>query len=160
MTIAEWSRLCWCFWYFIICPTIKSLRKYRISPSALPSLSSFPSLQLSDTLVGVEPRFRHINWGLRSLLHLPFQEAALTSHLAVLFTSSFATFPFCSLIFVRRSVMMPYDILSLNWYSLRYLLRPVMLWVFALPAQTPTHSVVIFICDWMRAVRRMSQEYV
>lgn len=130
----------------------------------LTSLFSFPATGWYFFLGGwgvvVVSGFRHINYGLYSLLHLPFQEAASTSHLVVLFTSSFATFPFCSLIFVMHSVMMPYDILSLNWYSLWYLLRPVMLWLFVLPVQTPTRGVVIFICDWVQAVCWMSQEYV
>jgi len=122
---------------------------FIISPSFLPSLPYSLSLQLVYTLGGRRGGavFRHINCGLHTLLHLPVQKATSTSHLVVLFTSSFAAFPFCSLIFVTHGVMMPYDILSLKWYSLWYLLRPVMLWVLALPVQTPTRGLVMFICD-------------
>lgn len=113
----EWSRLCRCLLCFIIRLNIKSLRIFIISLSFLLSLCSSRSLQLVDTLFFLGGTgFRHINCGLHRLLHLPFQEAASASHLVVLFTSRFATFPFCSLIFVMHGVMMPHDILSLNWY--------------------------------------------
>lgn len=140
-----------------------SLVVYMISENIYHFSSFLPSFPPSLFLQLVDPvfwwggvlGFTHINCGLHGLLRSPFREAASTTHLVTLFTSSVAAFPLVSLIGVTHSVVMPVGILSLNlipcgiswglsrFGRLRYLLgHPRVGWLFPFVTEGKLHASV------------------